>query len=69
MKWPLVYHLLWGYDLNHINSYHRFGDSYYFTFFTFQVLRTVSIFILLVHIFLMFYLDMKESLFLIQDWK
>ena len=69
MKIRFVHKILWGNDLDNMNMYHRLGDCYYFKFFTFQVIRSIFLAITLLHIFIMFYLDMKKSLFLIQDWK
>ncbi|CAI2371346.1 unnamed protein product [Moneuplotes crassus] len=69
MRLSFFYHILWGYNISSINWYHRLGDCYYFKFQNFQKIRTAMVLIGLIHIFLMFYLDMKRVLFLIQDWK
>ena len=61
--------LLWGTDKWAAEYYNRMGDCFYFTFFRFQVIRSVYLTLMIIMTFLMLYFDLRMFVFLLQDWK
>lgn len=65
----LIENLLWGSDKWKAERFNRMGDCFYFSFYTFQVIRTIYLFVMIVLTFLMLYFDLRLFIFFIQDWK
>jgi hypothetical protein len=67
--YKIVETMLWGTDKWKAEYYNRMGDCFFFSFYWFQIIRSVYLAIMIVLTFLMLYFDLRLFVFFIQDWK